>query len=41
VTLWPVRTVVAEVVRLVVVVAGPTTWLTAGEVEVRWLVEPP
>ena len=41
VTLCPVTTGVTDVVRLVVVEAGLTTWLTAVEVEDWWFDEPP
>jgi hypothetical protein len=40
VTLCPVVTVAADVVRLVVVEAALTTWVTAAEVEDPWLAEP-
>jgi hypothetical protein len=41
VTLCPVTTGVTDVVRLVVVEAALTTWLTTDEVEVWWFDEPP
>jgi hypothetical protein len=41
VTLCPVTTGVTDVVRLVVVEAALTTWLTTVEVEAWWFDEPP